>query len=937
MNLQLALCFVAIHAANPTYLHDYDCSRMGRRNKSKKRKAPSTSLSSPKSFDVVTDLPKPRHSNGRSASHFDDIPDDIPDVGGRIPPNAKRIRQHRLPLPFPPDLPRPQHGFLRDVAPYRESFQAALQTSYQGVAVDENRLPPKEKKGQPNSPLLQECSLQEALRSIQSYFVTDVTQPFGLGTPCTPTYVTRCLLGETGTTYKYLGLRMFAHDWKRTVAVEQLKDILSERVTQHHLPALFRQRNATTDDLPHANTDDKPCFDICLINRMTWRPNLKTEALDERYKIAVSWHADSSLDHFSTIAVYQTMLPEEDEPMSEETTITKKNTKQVRTDAKVMSPSHDSQQEWSIGLRVMHCAEGPKRAGATTEKEDDTISSAPPIAVSLPSNSAYYLLDDFNHHHQHTVLVTPSNAQSKSVRYSLTYRLLRESHNVTDMIERCQRCVAQFHKKGSKVYRYEQLTLTELESEWLRQFYIQGSHHHSILWEEWQDYISHLWNYWSQLESRTFQTIQFLQHAAEGACSDASTLNRANDSSFREDVLPAIGKSERKLREKRRKAYMTMKELTKRENPSLNTISGDLYPIYESLASLLVERATMRELWSQRELEPAFQKMDEQYRPLPLPVQFNIASTVSKDGCSESATMMSRSNDTNRGLSPVPGAPTELRQIAVAIRAWGLAFQSENRADLPTDIPAPFSILERKPSETDLSPRTSTSESDGPATTLQPLDWFGWSNHLFGLEMQYPWSSALLKGRKSIETRAYPLPSGLIGKKIWIIETPTGRDGLSGIVGNHFCFPNDGRDISGGSDVLRPRLVGWCIFSSVKQYSSRQDFEMDEKCHLVPSHSNYGWNDDEAKIVYGWFVGDYGSFDSHDDRPLPSGIRRFRSLFQLTPDGWDGHDHTNSALGADSHIPTISTKKRKQISSQGISCNRTNSGCGGSIRKKRRY
>ena len=38
-------------------------------------------------------------------------------------------------------------------------------------------------------------------------FRADVTQPFGLGTKCAVTYVTRTLAGEPGTTYKYLGLR----------------------------------------------------------------------------------------------------------------------------------------------------------------------------------------------------------------------------------------------------------------------------------------------------------------------------------------------------------------------------------------------------------------------------------------------------------------------------------------------------------------------------------------------------------------------------------------------------------------------------------------------------------------------------------------------------------------------------------------------------------
>ena len=41
----------------------------------------------------------------------------------------------------------------------------------------------------------------------------DVTQPAGLRTKLAKTFVTRCLVGDTGTTYKYLGLRMFSIPW----------------------------------------------------------------------------------------------------------------------------------------------------------------------------------------------------------------------------------------------------------------------------------------------------------------------------------------------------------------------------------------------------------------------------------------------------------------------------------------------------------------------------------------------------------------------------------------------------------------------------------------------------------------------------------------------------------------------------------------------------
>ena len=57
-----------------------------------------------------------------------------------------------------------------------------------------------------------------ALRAMEaalphSLFQYDVVQPMKLGSRCSKTFVTRTLVGEPGITYKYLGLREFAHPW----------------------------------------------------------------------------------------------------------------------------------------------------------------------------------------------------------------------------------------------------------------------------------------------------------------------------------------------------------------------------------------------------------------------------------------------------------------------------------------------------------------------------------------------------------------------------------------------------------------------------------------------------------------------------------------------------------------------------------------------------
>jgi FTO catalytic domain len=220
-----------------------------------------------------------------------------------------------LPLPFPAHLPRPATAgeFLRNVPPYRESFAAALRYPYQGFVVDQNVMAVPEADLQRHLSIEKEC-----------WFRPDVTQPFGLGTKCAKTYVTRCLMGDAGTTYKYLGLRMFAHPW--TGIVNQLKTHLVDR-TEHHLQQLATTRGTTIQG--------RAAFDVCLINRMEASDQLK---LVEQNRTAVSWHADSSLEHYSTIAVYQTLLPkvmmpqqlQQHQNAEEDQTTTKKQTKKKK-------------------------------------------------------------------------------------------------------------------------------------------------------------------------------------------------------------------------------------------------------------------------------------------------------------------------------------------------------------------------------------------------------------------------------------------------------------------------------------------------------------------------------------------------------------------------------------------------------------------------------
>ena len=129
-------------------------------------------------------------------------------------------------------------------------------------------------------------------------------------------------------------------------------------------------------------------FNLTLINKcypINGEVKMKLEPTFQKEKCTVSWHADSTLEHYSSIAVYHcTKAPK-----------TKKNSEPVEKSI------DDS---WRISLRVSPHAEGPKAAkikGAADVKEDEE-DNAPPLAVPLPNKYSYYLLDDFNHHHQHS-------------------------------------------------------------------------------------------------------------------------------------------------------------------------------------------------------------------------------------------------------------------------------------------------------------------------------------------------------------------------------------------------------------------------------------------------------------------------------------------------------------------------------------------------------
>ena len=117
---------------------------------------------------------------------------------------------------------------------------------------------------------------------------------------------------------------------------------------------------------------------------------------------------------------------------------------------------------------------------------------------------------------------------------------------------------------------------------------------------------------------------------------------------------------------------------------------------------------------------------------------------------------------------------------------------------------------------------------------------------MIGLNIRSPWSTLLINGQKSVETRSYRLPQRLEGVELALIETP------------------------GKSAKFKSRIIGTITFSSCVQYSSKEQWQSDESKHKVGiSDKTYGWKD---KPKFGWIVKSVKKFEKPVDPPTKRGI-----------------------------------------------------------------
>lgn len=115
-----------------------------------------------------------------------------------------------------------------------------------------------------------------------------------------------------------------------------------------------------------------------------------------------------------------------------------------------------------------------------------------------------------------------------------------------------------------------------------------------------------------------------------------------------------------------------------------------------------------------------------------------------------------------------------------------------------------------------------------------------------GLNIQCPWSSLLINGQKTVETRSYQLPKKYEGVELALIETP------------------------GKSGKFKSRIIGTITFSHCFEYPDQQAWKDDYNRHKVEEFDkDYKWND---KPKYGWVVSKIVKFDEPVEPPKKRGI-----------------------------------------------------------------
>lgn len=124
--------------------------------------------------------------------------------------------------------------------------------------------------------------------------------------------------------------------------------------------------------------------------------------------------------------------------------------------------------------------------------------------------------------------------------------------------------------------------------------------------------------------------------------------------------------------------------------------------------------------------------------------------------------------------------------------------------------------------------------------------------NLCGINIQWPWSELIISGKKTIETRSYPLPKNKTGIPIALIETPGPR----------------GKKEAG---IEKARIIGVIEFLACKQYKTAAAWKKDFDHHQVPLDDPQ-FHFDAKKEKWGWQLKILRKFSSPKPAPKKRGI-----------------------------------------------------------------
>nr|XP_023411366.1 alpha-ketoglutarate-dependent dioxygenase FTO isoform X8 [Loxodonta africana] len=320
------------------------------------------------------------------------------------------------------------------------------------------------------------------------------------------TPVSRILIGNPGCTYKYLNTRLFTvpwptkgstikytedeigaacqtflklNDYLQTETIQALEELASkEKSSDEALPVYIAPDfprigiGSSFDRQDEVDVKSRAAYNVTLLNFMD--PQKMSYLKEEPYfgmgKMAVSWHHDENLVERSAVAVYNYSCEGSEEESEDD------------PDLEGRDPD-----TWHVGFKISWDIETPG------------------LAIPLHQGDCYFMLDDLNATHQHCVLA------GSQPRFSSTHRVAECSTGTLDYIfQRCQLALQNLRdavddgdvslksleptvlKQGEEIHN-------EVEFEWLRQFWFQGSRYKKCT-DWWCQPMTQLEGLWKKME-----------------------------------------------------------------------------------------------------------------------------------------------------------------------------------------------------------------------------------------------------------------------------------------------------------------------------------------------------------------------------------------------------------------------------------------------------